>query len=156
MLFRSYLELGGGAVARFGYAPTTESPPPPPPPSDPFAAQYFGNHTLSGEPVVSRSEPTVDFNWGQGSPDSALPTDFFSARWTKVKDYAAGRYRFTITGDDGIRLLVDGNLVIDGWRNQAPTLYTADVDLATGSHTVVIEYYEFSVQIGRASCRERV
>jgi glucose/arabinose dehydrogenase len=139
-----YFERTGGAIARFGFAPTTESPPPPPPASDPFAAQYFANQTLDGEPVLSRDEATIDFDWGSGSPDAAVGADFFSARWTRVKDYPGGRYRFTVTGDDGIRLLVDGNLVIDGWHNQAATTYTADVDLTAGSHTLVIEYYEYN------------
>ena len=58
--------------------------------------------------------------------------------------YAAGTYRFTVTGDDGIRVFVDGTQVIDGWYYQSPTTYTADVPLSEGSHTVVVEYFEFS------------
>ena len=47
-----------------------------------------------------------------------------------------------MTGDDGIRVLVDGNPVIDGWLYQAPTTYAADVPLSEGQHTVVVEYFE--------------
>ena len=47
-----------------------------------------------------------------------------------------------MTGDDGIRVLVDGTQVIDGWFYQAPTTYTADVPLSEGQHTVVVEYFE--------------
>ncbi|HEV2779866.1 MAG TPA: PA14 domain-containing protein [Actinophytocola sp.] len=138
-----YFEAGSGAVARFGFAPTEESPPPPPPPSDPFTAQYYANPMLEGVPVLIRVDAVVDFDWGQaGSPDPAVPVDFFSARWKRTKDYAAGRYRFTVTGDDGIRLLVDGVQVIDGWHDQWPTTYTADVELSAGPHTVAIEYYD--------------
>jgi glucose/arabinose dehydrogenase len=138
-----YFEAGSGAVAKFGFAPTEESPPPPPGPSDPFAAEYFANQTLSGSPVVTRDEAAVDYDWGPtGSPAAGVPADFFSARWTRVKDYAAGSYRFSVTGDDGIRLLVDGVQVIDGWQDQWPTTYTVELDLAAGAHTVVIEYYD--------------
>ena len=47
-----------------------------------------------------------------------------------------------MTGDDGIRVLVDGTQVIDGWFYQPPTTYTADVPLSGGQHTVVVEYFE--------------
>ena len=55
-----------------------------------------------------------------------------------------------MTGDDGIRVLVDGTPVIDGWFYQAPTTYTADVALSEGEHTVVVEYFE---QTGGAVAR---
>jgi hypothetical protein len=133
-----YFEAGGDAVAKFAYERTTDPPPPP----EPFAAEYFDNSTLSGEPVVTRSDDAVDFDWGEGSPHFAVPFNLFSARWTRTKTYAAGIYRFSVTGDDGIRVLVDGTQVIDGWFYQAPTTYTADVPLSEGPHTVVIEYFE--------------
>ena len=50
-----------------------------------------------------------------------------------------------MTGDDGIRVLLDGTPVVDGWFYQAPTTYTADVPLLEGEHTVVVEYFEWTV-----------
>ena len=47
-----------------------------------------------------------------------------------------------MTGDDGIRVRVDGDVVVNGWFYQAPTTYTADVPLTAGEHTVVVEYFE--------------
>jgi glucose/arabinose dehydrogenase len=139
-----YFEGGGDAVVKFGYEPSSEPPPPPPPPPEPFSAEYFDNSTLSGDPVLTRTDDEIDFNWGEGSPSFVVPFNSFSARWTRTKTYAAGTYRFSVTGDDGIRVLVDGTLVIDGWFYQAPTTYTADVPLSEGQHTVVVEYFEFS------------
>jgi hypothetical protein len=140
-----YFEAGGDAVAQLNYEPTSDPPPPPPPPpAEPFAAQYFDNSTLSGNPVLTRSDAAIDFDWGAGTPDPAVPADRFSARWTRTKDYAAGTYRFSVTGDDGIRVLVDGTQVIDGWFYQSPTTYTADVPLSAGQHTVVVEYFEYT------------
>jgi glucose/arabinose dehydrogenase len=136
-----YFEQGGGAVARFGYE---TSPEPPPPPEPPFAAEYFTNIDLAGTPALTRVDDGIDFDWGGGSPDPAVPDNGFSARWTRTRSYTAGTYRFTVRGDDGIRVLVDGVLVVDGWFYQAPTTYTADVPLTAGLHTVVVEYFEFA------------
>jgi glucose/arabinose dehydrogenase len=136
-------EAGGHAVAKLGYERTAEPPPPPPPP-EPFAAEYFANSTLAGSPVLTRTDDSIDFDWGAGGPSFVLPVDHFSARWTRTKTYAAGTYRFSVTGDDGIRVLVDGVPVVDGWFYQPPTTYTADIPLSAGQHTVVVEYFEWT------------
>lgn len=111
-----------------------------PPPA--YQAQYFNNRTLSGTPVLTRPEPAIQNDWGMGSPDTLVNVDNFSARWTKTADFAAGSYRFTATADDGLRLYVDSQLLIDEWIDQGATTYTADVALNAGSHTIVYEYYE--------------
>jgi glucose/arabinose dehydrogenase len=135
-----YFEAGADAVAKLAYEVTPDPPPPP----EPFSAEYFDNMDLAGTPVLTRSDDAIDFDWGTGSPNFAVPFNSFSARWTRTKSYAAGTYRFSVTGDDGIRVFVDGELVVNGWLYQAPTTYTADVPLTEGEHTVVVEYFEFS------------
>jgi hypothetical protein len=137
-----YFEASGGAVARLAYERTSEPPPPPPLPAEPVAAEYFDNSTLSGGAVLTRTDGAIDFDWGEGAPGSQLPVDRFSARWTTTRTYAAGTYRFSVTGDDGIRMLVDGTQVVDGWFHQPPTTYSADVTLSEGQHTLVVEYFE--------------
>jgi glucose/arabinose dehydrogenase len=137
-----YFEATVDAVAKLSYERTAEPPPPPPPPPEPFAAEYFDNSMLLGAPVVTRSDDTIDFDWAEGSPDPLIPTNLFSARWTRTKDYADGTYRFSVTGDDGIRVLVDGTEVVNGWFYQGPTTYSADVHLTEGEHSVVVEYFE--------------
>ena len=139
-----YFEANGAAAVKLDAEVTADPPPPPPPPPAPFAAEYFDNMDLAGAPVLARNDDTIDFDWGSGSPNFAVPFNQFSARWTRTKDYAAGTYRLTVTGDDGIRVLVDGVLVLNGWLYQAPTTYTVDVPMSEGQHTVVVEYFEYA------------
>jgi hypothetical protein len=111
-----------------------------------WKGEYFNNMTFSGDPVLVRDDGAGElaFDWGFASPDSVceVPADGFSVRWTRTALFTAGRYRFKVTGDDGVRLAIDGTVVIDQWRDQAPMEYTADVDLTPGSHKLVLEYYE--------------
>ncbi|GAA2355756.1 PA14 domain-containing protein [Dactylosporangium salmoneum] len=134
-----YFENASGARAMLDYQRVGEVVPTA---DDSYAAEYFANPDLQGPPVLTRPEAAVDFNWGAGSPAAAVPADFFSARFTRTTRFEAGTYRFTATGDDGIRVLLDGAVVLDGWGDHAATTYTADVDVPAGPHTVVVEYYD--------------
>ena len=107
-----------------------------------WRGEYWNNQSLSGSPTLCRNDSQVDFNWGTGSPGGGVPNDKFSARWTRNRDFAVGRYRFHLAGDDGIRLWVDANLIIDQWKDQGRTEYTAERDLSGGSHSLKVEYYE--------------
>jgi len=109
-----------------------------------WRGEYYNNSNLSGNPVLVRNDVSVNFDWGTGSPGPGLPADDFSARWSRGLNFPAGTYRFHVRVDDGARLWVDGNLVIDQWRDSAPTTYTADVTLTEGVHSLRMEYYERS------------
>jgi hypothetical protein len=63
-------------------------------------------------------------------------------RWTRALDLEPGSYRFTATADDGVRVWVNGHLLIDAWRDQALRTYTGDIYLPGGSIPVKMEYYE--------------
>jgi hypothetical protein len=140
-----YFEQTGFARIKFWFSPSgTGSPTPPATPiPGSWQAYYFNNVDLSGNPALVRSEAAVDYNWGLGSPAAGvIGLDRFSARWTTTLNLAAGRYRFTVLADDGARLWINNQLVIDAWRVQAPTTYTYDALLPSGSTPVKIEYFE--------------
>ena len=104
---------------------------------------YFNNKTLTGDPVLTRTDGTVDFAWG-GAPDPALPADNFSVRWTGsvLADYS-GTYTFYVTGDDGVRLWVNSQQLVDQWKDQGPTEYSGTIELSAGrKYDVKLEYYE--------------
>ena len=137
-----YYEKTGGATAKLSWEEIGVSEPPQPPPTGEFLAEYYNNMTLSGDPVIQRMEESINFSWGSGSPDPAVNNDNFSARWTTVQSFEEGVYEFTVTADDGVRLWVDGILLIDKWIDQAPTTYKVQRTLTSGEHTIKMEYYE--------------
>ena len=107
----------------------------------PWQAEYFANPSLEGAPRLTRTDERLDFNWGFGSPDPALPSDDFSVRWTTRQRFPAGRYTFTTYSDDGVRLYVDGQRVLDSWRPMRG-YRSVTLDLDAGEHTIVLEYFE--------------
>ncbi len=107
-----------------------------------WKGDYFNNDALAGSPTLTRYDSAINFDWGLGSPDPSIPVDHFSVRWTGTPYFAAGTWQFTTTTDDGVRLWIDNAIVIDQWRTQPATSYTANVTLAAGNHTVVMEYFE--------------
>ena len=138
----SYVENYGGALARFSYVPTPGSGTGTCTAGQ-FSAEYFANTTLSGTPVTTRCEDAVDNDYGNGHPDGvAVGDDNFSARWTQVKAFSAGDVTFRVNSDDGSRVYVDGDLVIDNFTDHAAAAKSATVPLTADTHTVVVEYYE--------------
>ena len=111
--------------------------------SEPFwQASYWNNVNLDGEPVVQNTAAQINWYWGLDAPYPAVNVDRFSARWTRCVDVTAGSYRFTATSDDGIRVYVDNQPVIDQWNDHPERTHTGDVKLTTGHHLITVEYYE--------------
>lgn len=107
--------------------------------------EYFANMTLSGDPTLTRVDPDINFDWGTGSPAPNLPKDLFSVRWTaKIGPLpATGDYTFQTTTDDGVRLWVDGKLLVDQWRDMSNVDYRATITLEAGkTYDLRMEYYE--------------
>ena len=107
-----------------------------------WRGDYWNNPTQSGPPQLTRNDLVIFFNWGEGTADSSLGVDHFSARWYRTLNFDAGIYRFNIEVDDGFRLYIDNVLVLDEWEEGATRTYTVDVPLSTGLHTVQVDYFE--------------
>jgi hypothetical protein len=113
------------------------------PPSANWLAEYFNDIYLQPPPLVVREEAELDHAWSLGSPDPAVPSDNFSARWTRQVHFDGGIYNFYAYVSDGVRVYVDGRAIIDEWHDTdgAPT-YTGQFDsVGGGTHTVIVEYY---------------
>jgi hypothetical protein len=104
---------------------------------------YFPNKTLTN-PVFTRLDPSVNFDWQSGAPEATLPVDGYSIRWKgQVQPRFTGPYTFITDTDDGVRLSVNGSLIIDDWNDWAVRENTGTVNLVAGQkYDIQMEYYE--------------
>lgn len=107
-------------------------------------AEYFIGRNFEAL-ALERTDATVNFAWGAGSPAPELPPENFSVRWTGfVVPERTETYTFSTRSDDGVRLWIDGALVIDNWTDHPPTLDTGSVELIGGRrHAIQLEFYEY-------------
>jgi single-stranded DNA-binding protein len=135
-----YTERDGAAVVRLGWedvSPWTSS----------WKGEYWTNMDLKGGAALVRTDPVLAFDWKQESPAPSIPSDSFSARWTRWAPFEAGTYRFHVLVDDGVRLWVDDRLILDAWSDHDAAELTRDHALTEGTHALKVEYYE---RIGNA------
>jgi beta-glucosidase len=109
----------------------------------PVRQEVFAGKDLAGKPVQVTYVDRIDFVPEGAAPAPGLGPEHYAIRWTGVVSAPrAGRYQVVTNADDGIRVKIDGKLVIDDWHDHAPTVDTARLDLAPGEHQVVVEYYQ--------------
>ena len=108
-----------------------------------LSATYYNNTDLTGV-TVTRVDPTVDFNWGSGSPAPAIGANTFSARWTgQVEAQFSGVYTFYTQSDDGARLWINGQQIINNWADRAPTESSGTIQLEAGQrYDIRMEFHE--------------
>jgi len=108
-----------------------------------LSATYYDNVDLTGA-TVSRVDPTVGFVWGAGGPATGIAADTFSARWVgSVQPAASGTYTFFTESDDGVRLWVNGQRVVNNWTDHARTENSGTISLTGGvRYAIRMEFYE--------------
>jgi hypothetical protein len=114
-------------------------------PNNGAKAEYFNNTDLSGDPVLTRIDPKIDFVWGAGSPNPIVNSDNFSARWTaEIEIPASDTYTFYTTSDDNARLWVDGELLVDNWSsdNAWATEDEGSIYLEAGWASLRMEFFD--------------
>jgi glucose/arabinose dehydrogenase len=110
---------------------------------DGLKAEYYDNKDFTNL-KVTRTDATVNFNWGFGSPDPSIGVDTFSARWTgQVQAKYSETYNFFTTADDGVRLWVNGQQIINKFVDQPATETSGSIALVAGQkYDIKLEYYE--------------
>jgi beta-glucosidase len=106
--------------------------------------EFFSNKELSGDPVAVRTDKTIDFFWFDESPTPELSRENFSIRWTgEIVAPREGKYELRVTGDDGYRLYVDNQLVLNKWEKQDMAGSSVYLNFDSGSrHAIKLEYFQ--------------
>ena len=112
-----------------------------------LVGQYFSNDGNTGDfrtRVLTRIDSNINFNWNNGSPDPLVPVDAFSVRWTgTITAPTTGPCTFYTTTDDGTRLWINGQLLVDKWISQSPTTWSGTITLQQGqSYVLRMDYQE--------------
>jgi hypothetical protein len=108
-----------------------------------FDAEYRNEvKGFATAPVIDRCENApINHDWGTGSPGAGVNADNFTSRYVGTFNFEAGEYKFDVTTDDGIRLYVDGVLLLDHWYANSERMY-ATKTMTAGEHEIVVEHYE--------------
>jgi outer membrane protein OmpA-like peptidoglycan-associated protein len=118
----------------------------PPPMGDGLKGDYYEGTNFE-KFVLTRRDATINFNWGQQPPAPGLPAESFSVRWTGwLVPPASGKYIFHVTVDDGIRLRLNDRLIMNEWRGQPLSSYTAAVELRAGEpYRLQVDYCQYGL-----------
>ncbi|MFC0779169.1 glycoside hydrolase family 3 N-terminal domain-containing protein [Flavobacterium sp. HJSW_4] len=105
--------------------------------------EYFNNRNLEGTPALTRIDNQLEFDW-PWAPGDGVNVDDFSIRWT---GYIQSDKSFDgwlgLSSDDGIRMWVDDQLVIDNWTKGATSIVTTPKKIEAGKkYKVRIEMWE--------------
>ncbi len=107
--------------------------------------EYFNNITMEGEPALTRVDEKIQFRWTLFSPDQEkINYDWYSARW-KGKLFASetGKFEIGLKGDDGYRMYINDELIIDNWRKQTFRQITSEYSFKKGEeYDIKVEFYE--------------
>ncbi len=111
------------------------------PPTNYWRSEYFANTQLVEPAQFQQNSGDLNFYWGSGSPGPGIPDDGFSARFDRTIDFSYGYYRFMAQADDGVRVYLDGQLIIDEWQGATSETYAVGRTLS-GRHVILVEYFE--------------
>ncbi len=111
-----------------------------------WTAQYYANNNLLGDPSAIFTESTPTHNWGTGAPLGSIPADNWSARWSSVQNLAGGAYVVNVRADDGVRVYINGQLLINEFHGASGLTYTSNITLGGGQNTFVVEFYDSTAE----------
>ncbi|MCS6834920.1 MAG: SH3 domain-containing protein [Anaerolineae bacterium] len=114
-----------------------------------WVAQFYSDPNLTTFVTTAAYPVGINANWGTGNPTDGAnqpiagvtnDVDGYSARFAGTQSIAAGVYNFTTVSDDGVRLLIDGNVIINNFTGGGLRTNSALVTLTGGTYTIILEY----------------
>ena len=110
----------------------------------PWQARYFESETPAGQPYFTKNHKAIDFNWGTGAPLESWIEDNFSIHWeTCLRVDRLARITFRLASDDGSRLYINGDRIIDNWGEHGfDQTGSRTIVLSPGTHRVGVDYFE--------------
>ncbi len=106
---------------------------------------YYNNITMDGEPDLVRIDPYISFGWTLFSPHPEIINyDWYSARWEgSLIAPESGEISIGIEGNDGYRLYIDDQLIIDNWQKTSFGRNTIPVNFQKGEdYSIRLEFFE--------------
>jgi len=101
-------------------------------------------NTFTATPTLTRLDSQVNFEWGTDRPATGVAADYFTARWAgQVQALGTDSYTFYTVTDDGVRLWVNGTLLIDNWTPHGAITNSGTIALTgANKYDVVLEFFE--------------
>ncbi|MFN0117280.1 MAG: PA14 domain-containing protein [Elusimicrobiota bacterium] len=120
--------------------------------------QYNNKHSLKVEYFLDtelkssykiKNDPKIDFKWGNISPIFGFKEDSFSIRWSGfINVPTKGQYDFSVESDDGSRMWINGEQIINDWTSRGWKQNTARIELNEGLQKIVVEYFDDYAEAG--------
>jgi uncharacterized repeat protein (TIGR03806 family) len=104
----------------------------------------FTNTSFNTPPTLTRVDPGINFNWDSTPPDPSIGLTVYCVRWTgSVQPQFTDNYTFYASADDGVRLWVNGKLLVDQWHDEAQTAYSGTINLvAQQRYDIEMDFYQ--------------
>ncbi|MFZ9207772.1 MAG: glycoside hydrolase family 3 N-terminal domain-containing protein [Sediminibacterium sp.] len=109
-----------------------------------LTAEYFNGIEFGVTPTVKRVDKTINFHWTISTPDPLITTELFCARWTgNIKAPQTGTYKIGIEGNDGYKLYINNQLIINNWDKQSFHTNLVDFNFTAGTnYPIRVEFKE--------------
>jgi len=109
-----------------------------------LTAQYYNGIEFGNNPTLQRIDKTINFHWTISTPDQAINPEFFCAKWTgHIKAPKTGTYKIGLSGNDGFKLYINNQLIINNWDKQSFHTSLVDFNFTAGNnYPIRVEFKE--------------
>ena len=109
-----------------------------------LTAQYFNGIEFGNNPTLQRIDKTINFHWTISTPDQAINPEFFCTKWTgNIKAPKTGTYKIGLSGNDGFKLYINNQLIINNWDKQSFHTSLVDYNFTAGNnYPIRVEFKE--------------